>query len=177
MNNPGIYIFLFTFICANIVFSQQKIPLAIQQKMEEMGVQLLYPIEQKSEISFKKVKKNSYAGEDLRIKKGNEEIMIFFYPRNKMKMDFPHLEFNRLLTHLASNKEEDRVFIYKLPESGVIDWQGEARFITKRKVSNNRYAIAYGSFLAEKGLVIAIHMHKNLQADYDHIFTFDSAGL
>jgi hypothetical protein len=140
--------------------------------MEALKAEIIFPTDQGQELKLRKKNNRSFAKEELMLSYGKSDIMIFLYPFESMKFDFPHLEFNRVITHLASNAPEDHIFIYSLPESEIIDWAGEARFKVKDRISSKNFGTAQGYFRDKKGMYIVVYLDSKLQTEFQKVIEF-----
>lgn len=173
MNRRRLLILFFGILClSQEVWSQEEIPFDANQKLGVMGLEILSPVDSKDKLLYRKKSSNSFANEDLLLSRGNTDIMIFLYPFESMKFDYPHFEFNRIITHLASNDPNDLIFSYSLPENPLVDWSGEVRFKVKGKVSSRNFATAQGFFRDKVGLYIVVYMDSKLQTDFQKVMDF-----
>ena len=79
---------------------------------------------------------------------------------------FPHLEFHRLLTHLASNEGESNIYIYDIPQEDGVDWMSEARFTPKKKISKYKYGTSKVYYREGKGMIVLLYFDKEIQARF-----------
>lgn len=167
----SIFIFSMWFGLGNC-YSQIMLPAGSYNKMEALALELVYPVDQSHELKLKRYNRNSYAKEDFALFYGDTDVLVFLYPFETMKFDFPHLEFNRVITHLASNAPDDHIFVYSLPGYEGVDWAGEARFKAKDNVSSKRFATAQGYFREQQGMYIVVYLDSKLKTSFNKVMAF-----
>ena len=158
-------------------WSQSYIKENIQTKMDEMGVTFLEPVDSKYEIKYpnKRRKNKDLYTYDFRVEKDGRTALIKLIKENNAKafIRFPHLEFHRLLTLIASNESESTIYIYDVPEDEGVDWMSEARFTPKDKLSENEYGTAKVYYKKGVGMIQVIYLDRRIQAGFEPFVSFN----
>jgi hypothetical protein len=139
------------------------------EKMETMGVAFLEPIdtEYKLKVPRKKKRQDELYGYDFSVHLDDRVVWVKLIEETETSLiRFPHLEFHRLLTHLASNEGESNIYIYDIPREEGVDWMSEARFTPKKKISKYKYGTSKVYYREGKGMIVLLYFDKTIQARF-----------
>ena len=115
-------------------FAQNSVSPEIKDKVEQMELEFFEPVEQK--FKFKKGGKNRFFTYDFKLleRKSKQEIFIILRAENGEDdiVQFPHIEFTRLMANLATNDQEKDIMVVthgeKKSNIKSSDWGAEAYF-------------------------------------------------
>ena len=160
------HILVFLFLLAG-VFTKAQTTFAEETlyKMEEMGVGFLAPLDQKYKVVVPKKKKrqDEYYGHDYEVHMDDRVVWVKLLNEDEQSLiQYPHLEFHRILTHLATNEGNSYIYMYDVPLEEGVDWMSEARFTPKSKVSKFKYATAKGYYRSGKGMILLLYFDKDM---------------
>ncbi len=160
------------------IFGQKDVPEEAKQKMEAMEVVFLDPVDSKYSIHLQK-KHEELLEYDFQVKFKDQEVLVRLLPEEDPESitHFPHLEFQRLLTHIATNDPEPNIYVYDVPKTEGVDWEIEARFTPKRSLSSREYGTLKVLYKEERGIIAIIYLDKRLQARFEPIVTFQKQVL
>lgn len=139
------------------------------EKMETMGVAFLEPIDidYKLKVPKKKKRQDELYGYDFSVHLDDRVVWVKLIEETETSLiRFPHLEFHRLLTHLASNEGESNIYIYDIPQEEGVDWMSEARFTPKKKISEYKYGTSKVYYREGKGMIVLLYFDKKIQARF-----------
>lgn len=169
----NIFIKIIIFLIPLQVFCQKDIPGDAIHKMEAMEVDFLDPVDAKYSIQLQK-KNEKLLTYDFKVKFKEQEILVRLLPEQDPESitHFPHLEFQRLLTHIATNDPEPNIYVYDVPRKEGVDWEIEARFTPKKKLSSREYGTLKMYYKEGRGIIAVIYLDKRLQARFEPIVGF-----
>ena len=165
------YIFIiFIIFLANNIDSQQVLPEEVVKKMEIMEVDFIDPVDSKYSINAPKKKKREKPLQDydFEVRKKDRVVWVRLFPEDeKSLINYPHLEFHRLLTHIASNEGESNIYIYDVPRDKGVDWMSEARFTPKDNLTDYEFGTAKVYYKEGHGMILVIYFDKKIQARFE----------
>ena len=120
----------------------QGFPDSFQEKIEKMGVEIYFPIENR--IKQKRIPEDDYLEYDLVLKSRNKfEIRYFLYPEGDHAYGtvHPHVEMTRTIASIATNDEDENIRITSLATREAqrrfgADWGIYADFVPKKSFSS-----------------------------------------
>ena len=155
--------------------AQTYFPADMQDKMQQMGISFLEPVDTKYSV-VPPLRENDLFAADAWIKNGNQDIWVQLIPEGdgSEKDLLPHLEFQRLMIHLAKNEGESLIYYYDIPPDEGVDWMSEARFTPKDTLSLKPYGTANIAYKEGVGTLIVLYFDTELQTRFEPYFTFSS---
>jgi hypothetical protein len=150
---------MFSFLLSTVLPSQSNFSPDIKSKLEKMELDFYEPIEQK--FKTRKSGKNRFFKFDLHLidKKSEQEIYVILRDENGEDdiVQFPHIEFTRLLANLATNDQEEDIMVVTYDTKKLLarnsDWGSEAYFKTRKEISDYPYAKLVSFYKEGYGLV------------------------
>lgn len=162
------------FIYSGIVLGQQDFNDEVLSKMEAIGIDFLEPLDTEYKIVHPKRKRGDQIFDyDFKVQLGDREILVRMIQETPTSIiSYPHLEFQRLMMHLASNEGDSNIYFYDIPKEEGVDWMSEARFTPKEKLSSKQYGTAKLYFKEGQGMIQVIYLDKELQTIFQPILGF-----
>ena len=165
------HIFLLIILfCLLNTYAQQELSSEILQKMETMEVRFIDPVDSdyKIELPRKKKRKKELVDYDFKVRTDDRVVWIRLMEEDERSLiQYPHLEFHRLLTHLATNEGESNIMVYDVPRDKGVDWMSEARFTPKKGLSEYQYGTAKVYYKEGRGMIVVLYFDKKLQARFE----------
>jgi hypothetical protein len=161
-------------MCCGIATGQQEFNQEVVKKMEVLGVYFMEPLDTDYKISYpSKKRRDQIFDYDFKIQLDDREVLVRMIEETSTSIiSYPHLEFQRLMMHLASNEEGSNIYYYDIPKEEGVDWMSEARFTPKEKLSNRKYGTAKLYYKEGRGMIQVIYLDKKLQTLFQPLAVF-----
>lgn len=161
-----------SFLFSNHLIAQVKVSKKFTQKLKEMELEFLEPLEQ----SYKKtrIQKNIILDYDFAIKarKTDMEIRFALFPEKENANTFPHINVMSLASSVATNEDEEaRMVLHEMSKTDLksynADWGAVVFFQPKRIFTDKDHCKMLALYQEGKGLAYVFYLFDEATEEVD----------